>query len=100
MNKQEIEKLINKYETAKKQLNDLIQVQEAYKLDLNLQKIELKYSAQYDKIKTIKEKEEKATLDTQETHINLINTNRQVNDKKLEVEILKLKIDLLLNADD
>ena len=99
MNKQEIEKLINKYETAKKQLNDLIQVQEAYKLDLNLQKIELKYSAQYDQIKTIKEKEEKATLDTQETHINLINTNRQVNDKKLECEILKLKIDLLMNAD-
>lgn len=43
MNKQEIEKLITKYETAKKQLNDLIQVQEAYKLDLNLQKIELKF---------------------------------------------------------
>ena len=99
MNKQEIEKLITEYETAKKQLNDLIQVQEAYKLDLNLQKIELKYSAQYDKIKTIKKKEEKATLETQDTHINLINTNRQVNDKKLEVEILKMKIDLLMNAD-
>lgn len=97
--KKEIETLINKYETSKKELNDLVQMQEALKLDLNLQKLEKKYSAQYDQIKTIKEKEERAVLETQDTHIKLINTNRQVNDKKLEVEILKLKIDLLMNAD-
>ena len=93
------EKLLDCYMTETEKLNDLKHEYDLTKLGLEQNKLVLKYSPEFESYKTIKEKEERATLITAEQQKLLIDLKDKVRQQKLIVETLKLQIEYELKSD-
>ena len=97
MDKMIIEK-INELEYEKQELNEMVKTYERDKIDIQLYKIELKYSPEYNKYKTVKEKEERATLEVGEAMLELQLDKLKIDDKRARVEAIKYELDFLLKT--
>ena len=76
--------------TLKMKLDEAKYLYDTRKLDLEITKLTLKYSPEYEKYKTIKEKEERAKLETRELAENLLIEEKIVRDCATEYEIANL----------
>lgn len=65
------------------------------KYEYHQELLELKYSLEYDKFKTIKEKEERAKLENAPLELDILDFEKQLQELKLEKEVLMLKLKYL-----
>lgn len=85
--------LLEIYSDEVETLNKLKFEYDALKKHVELLKLEKKYSNDYFNLyKTIKEKEERAVLDTQDEAFKLINLKNDLRKQELTVELLKIEI--------
>ena len=89
---------INDLEYEKQELNELVKTYERDKIDIQLYKIELKYSPEFNKYKTVKEKEERAILEVGEAMLELQLDKQKIDDKRARVEAIKYELDFLLKT--
>lgn len=87
------DELLTVYSEEKQLLNTLKHEYDLLKLGIDQNKLVLKYSPEYASIKTIKEKEERASMAVNADLKKLLELKNQIRDKELTVEILKLQID-------
>lgn len=65
------------------------------KYDYHKELLELKYSDEYSQIKTIKEKEERAKIETSPMELEIIDNEKRLQELKLEKEVLMLQLKYL-----
>lgn len=67
------------------------------KFELKIKQLELKYSDEYTQYKTIKEKEERAVLETQNLQQELFKIKNELRTQRLKTELEKMEIDYYAN---
>ena len=87
------ERLLETFEKESRKLNELKHEYEQAKLDLSTRKIDLKYTKFAD-IKTIKEREERATLEVKDDADALLLLKKDVSDQQLVVDVVRLEVEM------
>lgn len=85
------------YEKEVMKLNEIKDEYYNKKFELKIKQLELKYSDEYTQYKTIKEKEERAVLETQNLQQELFKIKNELRTQRLKTELEKMEIDYYAN---
>ena len=85
--------MIKKYQEETQKLDELKYDYDMLKFEMKLKQLSLKYSDEYTKYKTIKEKEERAIIETQDLERQLLQLKNKLRIQRLKSEISRLEIE-------